>query len=143
MLGKAQAANGPRFSGFGVQLANLHTKTIHSLGLDHGPCILMPAVLPCFCRCCAYLPLHAGPFQNLTCADRHLAGLSSPKVAGVDVTPLSINAASNQGHNKRVAIIPQGFNWTLTTAWSSSRLPVCVKYWTDWTSRSPYSMRTV
>jgi hypothetical protein len=60
----------------------------------------------------------------------------------VDVTPLAINAASNQGHNKRVAIIPQGFNWALTTPWSSSRLPVCVKYWTDWTSRTPNSRRT-
>lgn len=75
----------------------------------------------------------------LTCADRHLAGLGSPKVAGVDVTPLTINAASNQGHNKRVAILPQGFDWALTTPdMSASRLPACVTYWTNWASRSPH-----
>lgn len=85
----------------------------------------------------------AGPFENLTCADRHLAGLASPLVDGKGVTPLSINAASNQGHNKRVAIVPQGFNWApSTTDWSASRLPTCVKYWTDWTSRSPYNIKS-
>jgi hypothetical protein len=84
----------------------------------------------------------AGPIQKLTCADRHLAGLASPRVAGVEVTPLSINAASNQGHNKRVAILPQGFSWATTTSWSASRLPTCVRCWTDWPSRSSHAMQS-
>ena len=83
----------------------------------------------------------AGPLQVLTCADRHVAGLASPKVYGVEVAAGGVNADSNHGHNKRVAILPQGFSWAATTGLGAGRLPTCVTHWSDWIARSPYGLQ--
>lgn len=77
----------------------------------------------------------------VTCVDRHLAGLGSPKVYGANAGS-GVGASSNQGHNKRVAILPQGFDWTGTaTGWNAGRLPTCVTHWSDWMARSPYGQK--
>jgi hypothetical protein len=84
----------------------------------------------------------AGPVQALTCADRHLAGLASPQVYGVQGPGSSgVNAASNLGHNKRVAILPQGFDWAHLAGPRARNLPTCVTSWSDWVARSPYGVK--
>jgi hypothetical protein len=88
-------------------------------------------------------PLDAGPLNVLTCADRHLAGRGSPQAYGVAAALAGgVNAVSNQGHNKRVAILPQGFDWAATVrGWSPGKLPTCITHWTDWVARSPQGQR--
>lgn len=86
--------------------------------------------------------MHAGPLTLLSCADRHLAGLGSPRVYGVDPAADGVNAGSNQGHNKRVAILPQAFSWALAAGGSAGgRLPTCVTHWTPWPAQSPQSSK--
>jgi subtilisin family serine protease len=77
----------------------------------------------------------------LSCADRHLAGLGSPQVYGVETAADGVAAASNQGHNKRVAILPQAYSWAATAVGASNRLPTCVTYWSNWMAQSPYSLK--
>eukprot|EP00879_Flechtneria_rotunda_P022569 GHRR01023831.1.p2 GENE.GHRR01023831.1~~GHRR01023831.1.p2 ORF type:complete len:189 (+),score=60.11 GHRR01023831.1:160-726(+) len=82
-------------------------------------------------------PTQTGPVKVLTCADVKLAGPGSPDVWGVSVNS-GINASSNQGHNKRVAILPQGFSWAPTASGWSQELPTCVVHWTPWVGNTPY-----
>lgn len=81
-----------------------------------------------------------GPLSLLSRADRHLAGPGSPRVLGVDPEVDGVNAASNQGRNKRVAILPQAFSWALGAA-PGTRLPACVTHWTPWVAQSPYASK--
>lgn len=76
----------------------------------------------------------------LTCPDTLLAGPGSPEVYGA-VTTGTVNADSNQGHAKRVAIVPQGFNWATDNKVASSDLPSCVMHWSPWVADTPYGRR--
>lgn len=76
----------------------------------------------------------------LTCADAFLAGVGSPKVWGLSAGA-GINATSNQGHGKRVAILPQGFAWAPAAAGWDQPLPKCVTDWSGWVARTPYGDR--
>eukprot|EP00878_Enallax_costatus_P047024 GHUV01057383.1.p1 GENE.GHUV01057383.1~~GHUV01057383.1.p1 ORF type:complete len:500 (+),score=122.35 GHUV01057383.1:95-1594(+) len=86
-------------------------------------------------------PVETGPVTTTTCPDSYLAGPGSPTVYGVSATP-TVNVYSNQGHAKRVAILPQGFNWATNPGVPFSQMPSCVTHWTSWTADSPYG-RTV
>lgn len=77
----------------------------------------------------------------ITCPDSYLAGPGSPAVYGITGAG-NINADSNQGHAKRVAIVPQGFNWATIAGLSSSELPSCVTHWTSWITNTPYGKLT-
>lgn len=83
-----------------------------------------------------YVLFPAGVWKLLTCQDLFVAGIGSPRTA---VLPAGvINAASNQGHNKRIALLPQGFSWAATTTTFNQPLPTCVASWASWVGNTPY-----
>jgi hypothetical protein len=81
-----------------------------------------------------------GPVRNLSCTDAYLAGQGSPAVFGV--TAAGLGFTSNHGHNKRVVVVPQGFNWTSSPPAGVS-LPSCTTHWSDWPSRSPFQSQVI
>jgi hypothetical protein len=83
-----------------------------------------------------YVLFPTGVWKLLTCQDLFVAGVGSPRTA---VLPAGvINAASNQGHNKRIALLPQGFSWAATTTTFNQPLPTCVASWASWVGNTPY-----
>ncbi|KAF6266656.1 hypothetical protein COO60DRAFT_1623446 [Scenedesmus sp. NREL 46B-D3] len=81
-------------------------------------------------------PVEAGPWRRFSCADKYLAGPGSPQAWGTG-SGSGIGAATNQGRNKRVAILPEGFSWA-AAAGSWGPLPTCVNHWSSWVASTPY-----
>ncbi|WIA29149.1 hypothetical protein OEZ86_011660 [Tetradesmus obliquus] len=81
-------------------------------------------------------PVDTGPWRRFTCADKYLAGPGSPQAWGT-ASGNGIGAATNQGRNKRVAVVPEGFSWA-TTAAGWGPLPSCVTHWSSWVASTPY-----
>ncbi|KAL4443898.1 hypothetical protein ABPG75_011635 [Micractinium tetrahymenae] len=73
-------------------------------------------------------PVAAAPLNLDTCAATRLAGAGSPVLFGTT----DELAGHSRGHNKRLALLPAGYDWA-----TSAEQIACQEHWSGWQESSP------